>query len=831
MFDFLKKKDPGGQHPESAASASLSSSIQADAGFEAMFERIVAEALATEKGYALMSFAPLKSYQPYPNMDMAARKSFLFFAINRVTQGKVMGPDPWKAGMRLIGFLLLDDLDLDDNDLITISEGLKRVNKAGMFAEVIPNNTFISILEREIKKKGVTTGLRSALLNLSLRGSRSFLSPAETKRENYITFLLSNQGETAYDKYDRWGEVLEKFFSTLSEEEKKFWEKLFGHSRQGGSKSDPSAKWLKEAGAMVASIGEERYAETLTAWLALVKEIIRESHQTREKTDFLRDENHNILRGLIWAAGTINHKALNMQLDDYAAWAYKKKPVFGSISIKTGSACMFAFSQLPLKDGVSRLSKFKSRIKNNSILKTIDRYIANTAKAHGVTEHELQELSMPDFEIVNGKLSLAFGNITGIYDVDTATLSWEKDGKKQKSVPAEVKDHYIAGLKDLKNTIKEIESLLPAVKDRVEKSYLHQREWQFRRWCELYRDHPFTAGIARRLIWHFYEGDQKAQGFFMDGKIVDVNEKEISWLRDDTRVQLWHPVGFTTAEVLAWRSFIRKHKVVQPFKQAFREVYILTDAEVNTELYSNRYAAHILRQHQFAALCKQRGWMYHLMGAWDSHNTPTLRLPSWGITAQYYIDSDHHMETNDAGIFNHVATDQVRFVRDNNEPIPLYDVPALAFTEVMRDVDLFVGVTSIGNDPNWNDSGTPFMNTYWQSYAFGDLTESAKMREQVLRDLIPSMKIAPLCSFDKKFLVVKGKFRTYKIHMGSGNILMEPNDQYLCIVPLRGGGPTEKVYLPFEEDHLLSVILSKAVLLAEDDKIKDPTILSQINRR
>ena len=35
--------------------------------------------------------------------------------------------------------------------------------------------------------------------------------------------------------------------------------------------------------------------------------------------------------------------------------------------------------------------------------------------------------------------------------------------------------------------------------------------------------------------------------------------------------------------------------------------------------------------------------------------------------------------------------------------------------------------------------------------------------------------------------------------------------------------------LPFEGDNTLSVILSKAFLLADDDKIKDRSILSQIN--
>lgn len=60
---------------------------------------------------------------------------------------------------------------------------------------------------------------------------------------------------------------------------------------------------------------------------------------------------------------------------------------------------------------------------------------------------------------------------------------------------------------------------------------------------------------------------------------------------------------------------------------------------------------------------------------------------------------------------------------------------------------------------------------------------------------------------------------------------MEPNNEHLCIVAGRGaaaGGVTGKLFLPFEGDNTLSVILSKAFLLAEDWKIKDPTILHQI---
>jgi hypothetical protein len=143
----------------------------------------------------------------------------------------------------------------------------------------------------------------------------------------------------------------------------------------------------------------------------------------------------------------------------------------------------------------------------------------------------------------------------------------------------------------------------------------------------------------------------------------------------------------------------------------------------------------------------------------------------------------------------------------------------------------FVGVCSIGNDPNWIDGGNRFGTTYWQSYSFGDLGELAKTRKEVLERLIPRLKIAKVAQIKDKFLVVNGKLRTYKIHLGSGNILMEPNDQYLCIVPDRNskGGSTEKLFLPFEGDNVLSIILSKAFLLADDDKIIDTTITRQIN--
>src|SRR5205823_14349791 len=108
---------------------------------------------------------------------------------------------------------------------------------------------------------------------------------------------------------------------------------------------------------------------------------------------------------------------------------------------------------------------------------------------------------------------------------------------------------------------------------------------------------------------------------------------------------------------------------------------------------------------------------------------------------------------------------------EGDEPLALEAVPPLVFSEVMRDVDLFVGVASVGNDPNWADGGPGGRyRDYWQSYSFGELSATAQTRKTLLDRLLPRLKIAAQCSLSDRFLVVRGSIRTYKIHLGSGNI-------------------------------------------------------------
>jgi hypothetical protein len=150
----------------------------------------------------------------------------------------------------------------------------------------------------------------------------------------------------------------------------------------------------------------------------------------------------------------------------------------------------------------------------------------------------------------------------------------------------------------------------------------------------------------------------------------------------------------------------------------------------------------------------------------------------------------------------------------------------------MRDVDLFVGVCSVGNDPNWADRGVEPYGDYWRTFSFGELSESGRTRRSVLEVLIPKLRVSERLSLEDRFLVVRGDLTTYKIHLGSGNVLMEPGSQYLCIVPARGVSPVNMrdVWLPFEGDSGLAIILSKALMLAAERKITDPLIVQQIRR-
>ena len=63
-----------------------------------------------------------------------------------------------------------------------------------------------------------------------------------------------------------------------------------------------------------------------------------------------------------------------------------------------------------------------------------------------------------------------------------------------------------------------------------------------------------------------------------------------------------------------------------------------------------------------------------------------------GLRAEYLVDFPRDEEVSGHAIYLYLATDKVRFVdRDTGLPMALESIRPVLFSELMRDVDLFVG--------------------------------------------------------------------------------------------------------------------------------------------
>ncbi|WP_143737597.1 DUF4132 domain-containing protein [Microbispora sp. GKU 823] len=452
----------------------------------------------------------------------------------------------------------------------------------------------------------------------------------------------------------------------------------------------------------------------------------------------------------------------------------------------------------PTPEVVSALRAAREETRHAGVPKQLDRKLKRIEPA-------LADRVEVAFRLPDGRVRQALGEHTAVISIEgEVELSWWHGDRKLKTVPAAVKREHPEEVKRLRELAKQARRQQATLVRALEAGYAHQVGPPYRQ----LEGHP----VADRLIWDF----EVSPGVW---------RSELGLTVPDVPVRLWHPARATPDEVRAWREIVQDKELRQPFKQAFREVYLLTPAEEATGTYSNRFAGHVVGYHKLYALFKQRGWQAGYLGPWDGGHEGEARrvLGGGGWRATFLHDYLWHGEDG------YATTGEVRFHRmaeDGWREARLAEVPPLVFSEAMRDVDLFVAVASIGADPEWLDRGVDGLRDYWQSYGFGDLSENARVRRDALARLLPRLAIADRCALTDRFLVVRGELRTYRIHLGSGNILMEPNDAYLCIVP-RGSG--DRVFLPFEEDGgMLSVIVSKAFLLAADTRITDPTIVRQI---
>jgi hypothetical protein len=284
-----------------------------------------------------------------------------------------------------------------------------------------------------------------------------------------------------------------------------------------------------------------------------------------------------------------------------------------------------------------------------------------------------------------------------------------------------------------------------------------------------------------------------------------------------------------------------KHSVRQPFRQAFREFYQMTDAERETRLYSNRFAGVLMRQHQLASLCKERGWSYRLMSAhFDGFNVPTKKLDSWKIHAEFYVDlpTDRKPSLRDsalndqspAGINLFVGSDQLRFYREGRE-IPVDEVPALVYSEIMRDIDLFTSVCAVGDDETWSDQGDRGVGIISKKFDMQEIDAAISLRADVLSRILAHTRIAERCKVVKSWLEVRGQLGTYHINLGwsAAWLLTDKSPRWLRIPQkILAEVDLGLKNLPIDLDYRTELALRKAYVLADDWRINSPDLVPQL---
>ncbi len=282
------------------------------------------------------------------------------------------------------------------------------------------------------------------------------------------------------------------------------------------------------------------------------------------------------------------------------------------------------------------------------------------------------------------------------------------------------------------------------------------------------------------------------------GQALENHEGKREPVKSNEQLRLAHPYDlFSAGDWAAWQSHCFRTERVQPFKQVFRELYIITAQEKVDGTASSRYAGQQVNPRQAMALFGSRGWATREAISKTFHEA--------GIVAEVWFR--HHGWTG--AEVEGLTLDTIRFRRVNEaKSMPLTEVPPRLFSEVMRDCDLVVSVAHVGGvDPEASAS-------------------TVQMREALIRETCALLNIN---NFDivKQQVRIQGKLGNYSVHLGSGVVHRQPGG-HVCIVPVHSQH-RGRLFLPFaDDDPRTAEVVSKVLLLTRDHEIQDPSILEQL---
>jgi hypothetical protein len=280
-------------------------------------------------------------------------------------------------------------------------------------------------------------------------------------------------------------------------------------------------------------------------------------------------------------------------------------------------------------------------------------------------------------------------------------------------------------------------------------------------------------------------------------------------ITEDDHLRIAHPYDLMqSGQWEKWQHECFTSGRIQPFKQVFRELYLVTDAEKNEDHESRRFSGQQVDLHQSIALFETRGWEY----GWGGGLEISINKNSPSCDAYTSLWLPHGIESLEVVLaaFDFTCSLGNMMYYAESKKIPIESIPSIMFSETIRDIDLVVSVAHAKESP-------------WESS-----TASIESRAALVRETCQLLQLGNV-RIEDHFAMVDGSLASYKVHLGSGSIHQVPGN-YVCVIPdnTRFQG---KLFLPFmDKDEMTSIILSKIISLAHDEKIKDPVILNQIKR-
>lgn len=610
-----------------------------------------------------------------------------------------------------------------------------------------------------------------------------------------------------------WSWFKNQYLNELSSKEK--WYEIVPvlSNYKGGKK--PNKAWLKEIDGAIDSIGRDQFFRELAV-------IIPPSL----KEDFWFLDNYvNTLKGIIITCTTFATDASLGIVKDIIGAAYTKIPEIGPRSTVNGNFAIKALTESGNDKAFGILNIIRNKTKYQRLIKVLDKSIEEFAKYSDSDPELLADKSIPRLGFEGNSKVFSLVNYQQIVSLQGQRLKkiWvDEAGNTYKSTPEKLINDHPKKLKEIAEEIKQASALFNDLKFRVKTYWLNNREWTGSDWDAYVFSHPLIYPWIEGMIWR---NETKLQDFIIiDNSLLTIDNHPATIDTTDI-ISLWHPIAASPENISSWQEYIISRNIIQPERQVFREHYPFSKNE-QILTASPRFAHHFLEVKKLMALANASGWIFSYVH--EDVNWPRLYIKALNITVHIQCDYsrfDEYIPTKDL-IITKGDTTKISY-NSKIEGLTFESIPKKTLSEISRDIDLFIAITSVANNPDLSEK-SELLGVYRNDFLLGSFSENAnaKQRKEILQSILKKMGISDFV-FEGNFIVFSGEINRYRINLGSGFAQVYDSQKHLTILP-DTSKIKRKYELPLIEDETLNIIIAKILFLKDDNKIADDKILKLI---